>query len=292
MSVNGDVDLPANTTATVGQTSLLGSLHIELAAPTDAPAEGKLHGGSLIPLRSGGSYPTTEQTLAVASALLNGGGLGQLQDITKELSVALGGGRDQELRHLLTSLDEFIGHLDAQKSDIIAATDSLNTLTGKFADQKPVVDHALDTIPNALAVLKDQRDNLAVALDEFGKLSALAASAVGQTKENLIKELHQIAPVLRSLADAGPALTRALSLATYPFPVDTLNNFIRGDYVNLTAVIDMTLSRLDSGIFTGTRFEGDLTELELQWGRTIGQLPSPYTRANPLVAPYHLDQGP
>ena len=32
MSINGDVDLPANATATVGQTSLLGSLHVELAA--------------------------------------------------------------------------------------------------------------------------------------------------------------------------------------------------------------------------------------------------------------------
>ena len=27
-------------------------------------------------------------------------------------------------------------------------------------------------------------------------------------------------------------------------------------------------------------------------GRTIGQVPSPYTARNPLVVPYHLDQGP
>ena len=47
-----------------------------------------------------------------------------------------------------------------------------------------------------------------------------------------------------------------------------------------------------SGLFTGTRWEGNLTELEMQWGRTIGQLPSPYTKANPLVVPYSFDQGP
>jgi phospholipid/cholesterol/gamma-HCH transport system substrate-binding protein len=98
---------------------------------------------------------------------------------------------------------------------------------------------------------------------------------------------------LRSLANAGPALTRSLSmLATFPFPNETLENWVRGDYGNLTAVIDLTLSRLDSSFFTGTRWEGDLTLLELQWGRTIGQMPSPYTGGNPLVAPYHLDQGP
>ena len=60
----------------------------------------------------------------------------------------------------------------------------------------------------------------------------------------------------------------------------------------MTAIIDLTLSRLDASFFTGTRWEGNLTELEMQWGRTIGQLPSPYTRVNPLVAPYRFDQGP
>jgi phospholipid/cholesterol/gamma-HCH transport system substrate-binding protein len=51
------------------------------------------------------------------------------------------------------------------------------------------------------------------------------------------------------------------------------------------------LSRIDSSLFTGTRYEGNLTNLEMQWGRTIGQLPSPYTARNPLVAPYRWDQG-
>ncbi len=50
MKLNGNVELPANATATLGQTSLLGSLHIELAPPTDVPPEGNLREGSLIPL--------------------------------------------------------------------------------------------------------------------------------------------------------------------------------------------------------------------------------------------------
>jgi phospholipid/cholesterol/gamma-HCH transport system substrate-binding protein len=99
--------------------------------------------------------------------------------------------------------------------------------------------------------------------------------------------------VLESLANAGPSLTRSLSLIpTFPFPNETIEKWQRGDYANLTAIVDLTLSRIDAGIFTGTRFEGDLTELELQWGRTIGQFPSPYTKANPLTVPYRWDQGP
>jgi len=142
-------------------------------------------------------------------------------------------------------------------------------------------------------VLNAQRDNLAEALNQLGKLSALAADSVNQTKENLVKELKDIGPVLESLANAGPALTRSLSFfSTFPWPKETITNWVRGDYANLTAVIDLTLSRLDQSLFTGTRFEGNLTKLELQWGRTIGQMPSPYTAGNPLTALYRLDQGP
>lgn len=292
MKLNGDVNLPANATATVGQTSLLGSLHIELASPSDVPAQGKLHRGSLIPLSRGGAFPATEQTLAALSLLLNGGGIGQIQDITTAFSTAFAG-REQDLKSLITQLDQFIAKLNGESSDIIAATDSLNNLVGQLAAQKPVLDKALRTIPDALSVLKDQRNNLAEALDTFGKFSALTADSVNQVKDNLIKELRAVGPVLDSLANAGPALTRSLSfLATYPWPKETLTNWVRGDYANLTAIIDLTLSRIDSSLFTGTRWEGNLTELEMQWGRTIGQLPSPYTAGNPLIVPYQRNQGP
>jgi phospholipid/cholesterol/gamma-HCH transport system substrate-binding protein len=291
MRINGDVDLPANSTAKLGQTSLLGSLHIELAPPVSVPPEGKLHNGSLIPLASASAYPSTDQTLAAVSLLLNGGGVGQVQDITAAFATAFAG-REQDLKSLITQLDEFVRHLNDQTGDIIAATESFNDLVGQFADQKPVLDKAIRTIPDALAVLSDQRNNLVTAVDAFGKFSALATDTVNQTKGALTQEFKDIAPVLESLANAGPALTRSLSfLATYPWPKETITKWVRGDYANLSLVVDLTLSRLDSSFFVGTRWEGNLTELELQWGRTIGQMPSPYTAGNPLVVPYRWDQG-
>jgi phospholipid/cholesterol/gamma-HCH transport system substrate-binding protein len=298
MTLNGDVVLPANATAKVGQTSLLGSQHIELSPPKDAAPEGRLKDGSVIPLSASGAYPTTEQTLAALSLLLNGGGLANVQDITQAFSTAFTG-REAELRSLIEQLDVFISNANAQKDDIIAAAQSLNNLVGQLAADKPVIDEALRTVPDALKVLSDQRNQLADALTQLGKFSALAADSVNQTKESLVAELRDLGPVLQSLADAGPALTRSLSfLTTYPFPKETITNWMRGDYANLTLIVDATLSRLDQGMFTGTRWECDLTELELQWGRTIGQLPSPcsggnpYTPGNPLTAPYRWDQGP
>lgn len=292
MRINGDVMLPANAIATVGQTSLLGTMYIELGQPTDALPQGRLQNGSLIPLSHAGAYPTTEQVLSVASMFLNGGALGRVQDITSALNRAFSG-REFDFRGLVEQLNDFIDHLNHQKDDIITTTSSLNTLVKQIADQKPMVDKALRTIPDALASLSQRRSNLAEALDQVGKFSALAADSVDNTKQSLIREFQAAGPVLESLANSGPALTRSLSmLATFPWPKETITKWFRGDAANITMILDLTLSRLDSSLFTGTRWEGNLTQLEVQWGRTIGQLPSPATTANPLVVPYHKDEGP
>ncbi len=292
MRLNGNVELPENATATVGQTSLLGTLHIELAAPTGTAPVGRLHQGSLIPLEHAGAYPTTEQTLASVSALLNGGGLGQIQDITDAFSTAFAG-RDHDLRGLIDQVNTFTTHLNDQRDDIIRASESFNRLVGQFAAQKPVLDKALKTFPQGINALNRNKDQLAEATMTIGRFLAILADMANRSSDAFVRELKQLAPTVEALANAGPSLTRALSgLLTYPWPKEVIGNWVRGDYANLTAIIDLTLSRIDSSMFTGTRWEGDLTQLEMQWGRTIGVMPSPYTAGNPLIAPYHLDQGP
>jgi len=306
LRLNGDVSLPANVTAKVGQTSLLGTMHVELDPPTDGVPEGLLHNGSLIPLANAGAYPTTEQTLSVAAMFLNGGGLGKVQDITRAFNTAFAG-REDDLRDLIGRAEEFTGHVQEQTGDIIRANDSVDKLVSQFAEQKPVLDNAFHTIPDALRILADQRSDLTEALDRLGKFSAVSAASVNQTKHAFVEELKDFGPVLDSLADAGPALTRSLSLfTTFPWPKENISKIFRGDATNASLIFDFTLSRLDTANFTGSRFECNLTELELQWGRTIGQLPSPCTAGgpgrpghrkafnpgNPLIMPYHADQGP
>ena len=147
-------------------------------------------------------------------------------------------------------------------------------------------------------MLKDQRNNLADALAQLGKFSALAADSVNQTKDALVQELKDLGPVLESAGQRrSRADPRAELPAHLPVPQGDAHNWMRGDYANLTLIVDLTLSRIDQGFFTGTRWECDLTWLELQWGRTIGQFPSPCTAGgpgtagNPLVAPVPLGSG-
>lgn len=134
--LDAGVALPANATARIGTTSLLGSYHIELAAPKHDAPQGRLREGSLIPLSRGGAYPSTEQTLAALSLVLNGGGLGQVQDITEALSTAFRG-REHDVRSLIAQLDSFTATLDDQSDDIIEATESLNRLVGSSPNSSP-----------------------------------------------------------------------------------------------------------------------------------------------------------
>ena len=132
ISVKPDVVVPANAVASVGQTSLLGSMHVELNPPPGEAPSGRLEPGATIPLDKTSKYPSTEETLASLSLVINTGGLAQLGDIIHNLNGALSG-RQQQVRELLTRLDTFVGTLDDQRDNVVASIQSLNRLADTFA---------------------------------------------------------------------------------------------------------------------------------------------------------------
>ena len=135
-------------------------------------------------------------------------------------------------------------------------------------------------------MLNDQRDNLADALDKFGKFSALAADSVNQTKDSLVQELKDLGPVLESLANAGPALTRSLSLlSTFPWAKETITNGSAVTTRTSPLVVDLTLSRLDNGVV----HRNTVGRRSHRTGDAVGPNdrsdPQPYTAGNPLIDP-------
>ncbi|MFI9410363.1 MCE family protein [Nocardia gamkensis] len=256
VKLNPDVQLPANAVAKIGQTSLLGSNHLELAEPTDQAPEGRLRAGDVIPLARAGTYPTTEQVLSSLSVVLNGGGVAQLETITHELNAALTG-REEAIRDLLPQLNELTTNLDRQTGDIIAAMSGLDRLGGQLAEQRDVVAAAIEQIHPALTVLADRRANITRALTALGELSDVVRRIVDASGEDLKANLRSLVPALKSLSDTGGDLTEALKiLATFPFPMKNLDHAIKGDYLNLFMTVDITGKRLDSNFLTGTPLGG------------------------------------
>ena len=276
VSVQPDVVVAANAVATVGQTSLLGSMHLALDPPLGEQPTGSLQPGSTIPLKRSSTYPSTEQTLSSLSLVVNGGGLTQIADIVHNFTAALDG-RAVQIRDLLIRMNNVVGILDNQRDNIVATIGALNNVAGTFAAQRNVLVEALDRIPPALDVLVEQRPQITTAMKKLGNFSDVANRLINDSQAELVRNLKNLEPTVRALADVGPDLVTALSyLPTYPYTQEFIDRGIRGDYMNQFIVFDFTISRLKSGILLGTR-----------WGEPGASLvPAP---GDPWYSSYTLD---
>ncbi|MER7012380.1 MCE family protein [Saccharopolyspora sp. NPDC000359] len=241
--VNGDVQLPANATARLRQSSLLGEKYVELAGPPEPqPPVGRLADGDLIDRASTGRNPEVEEVLGALSMLLNGGGVAQIQNITKELNAALEG-RESDVRSLLSNLDELVSGLDAQRDDITRALDSVNRLSARLNEQRGSIDTALRDLEPGLRVLNEQRTQLVDMLKALDRLSVVATDVVNRSGDDLVHNLDQLAPVLQQLTAAGDSLPRSLEvLLTFPFPDNVVDGIQNSDYVNLYTNADLNLT--------------------------------------------------
>ena len=276
ISVKRDVVIPANVVASIGQTSLLGSMHLELNPPLGQPGVGRLRPGATIPLSRSSAYPSTEQTLSSLSLVVNGGGLGQIGDIIHNFSAALAG-RGGAVRDLINRFDTFVGILDQQRDNIIASITALDQLAGTFAAQHDVITEALRKLPPALNVLIKERPRLTAALDHLRTFSNTATGVINDTQADLVRNLKNLEPTIKGLADVGPNLDLALAaLTVFPFTQNFVDRAIRGDYFNLHVDLDLTIPKLKSGLFLGTH-----------WGQLDEQLiPAP---GDPFYLQYTLD---
>ncbi|MGB3331821.1 MAG: MCE family protein [Mycobacterium sp.] len=254
IAVNPGVEVPANAVATVGQTSLLGSMHLALNPPIGQAPTGQLKSGAKIPLSDSSTYPSTEQTLSSLAVLVNGGGLGQIGDIIHNFSASMAG-REGDIRDLIVRLDHFTGALDRQRNNIVEAIEEMNRTATTFAGQRDTINRALNKIPPAIDVLIKERPTFVTALTKLGQFGDLSAGLVNDSGHQLVSDLIHIEPALRSLADIGPELNSAVAYASaFPYGPNAIERAVRGDFLNLFAVFDLTKPRLKRAMFAGTQW--------------------------------------
>lgn len=273
LEIDPDAQIPANASAKLAQTSVLGSQYLELTVPTGEEAVGTLGDGDEIPLERTSQYPSTEEVLSALSLVLNGSGLEQIRTVTTELNRVLGG-REESLRSLFGNLEAFVGGVDQQRDDIVRAIDGLDRLGAELASQNGTIDRGITTIQPAMQVLDDQQKQLTTMLNDVGKFGEVATKVLDSSKDDLDSNLRALQPILSQLAAAGNSLPEALKIAgTIPFPVTTTQRAVRGDYVNLFLTLDVSAATIG--------------------GKVLGSIPlaalaglNPARQAaNPLLAP-------
>jgi phospholipid/cholesterol/gamma-HCH transport system substrate-binding protein len=249
LRIDQGVKLPANASATIRQSSLLGEKFVALAAPAGQPAQGSLADGALIPLSRTSRTAEVEEVLGALGLLLGGGGLAQLKTINEELTTALAG-RESTAQDLLRQLNTFLAGLDAQKSDIARAIDALDRFSAHLTEQKTTIGAAIDALAPGLTVLAQQREQLTGALTALSSLSTVGTRVVNESRDATLASLQALRPLLDQLVRAGNDLPKALNfMLTYPFPPN-VTGAISGDFVNLHATLDLNGATILANLLT------------------------------------------
>ena len=285
LDLQPDVKLPENSLAKIGQTTLLGSQHVQLDPPPD-PSPQPLKNGDTIPLKNSSAFPTTERVLASVATVVRGGGIPNLEVIQTEINNLLTGRADQ-IREFLNRLDTFTDGLNQQRNDITRAIDSTNRLLTIVANRNNTLDRVLTEFPPLIKHFADTRDLFADAVESLGRISNAADAALGPSSANLHTNLQNLQRPLKELGKASPYLIGALKFTlTAPFNIENVPKAVRGDYINVSLLVDLTLSALDNGVLTGTGISGVLRALEQAWGRDPAtMIPDLRFTPNPHDAP-------
>jgi phospholipid/cholesterol/gamma-HCH transport system substrate-binding protein len=242
MALQPDVRLPDNAVAAIRQTSLLGEKYVALLPGAEVP-QGRLSDGDHIPLARTGRNPEVEEVLGALSLLLHGGGIAQLQTVSRELNKVMNG-RQERLGAMFRELDTLVGFLDEQRAQIFRAMEGLNRLTRTLNAERRTFTEALDTMGPALRVLADQRRLLMRMLDGLSELGRVGTRVVNRTSENTLAALRHLQPILTRLDQAGDALPRSIELiVSFPFPDEALE-VIHGDFANTAARVNIDIAEL------------------------------------------------
>jgi phospholipid/cholesterol/gamma-HCH transport system substrate-binding protein len=246
LRVRDDVELPDNAIADIRQVSLLGEKYVAIEAPESGASDRRLGEGDHIPLSATGRNPEVEEVLGALSFLLSGGGVAQLGTIVEELNHVMSG-RENRLRVLLGSLEDFVGTLDAQKADIIRALEAMNNLTATLNAERRTVTDALDATGPAIEVLADQEAELVEMLSSLDRLGVVGTRVIRASRRDLIRSLEHLEPVLTELNAAGDELAPGLNLlVSFPFPKEA-SEVVKGDYANTSIRAEISLDNFLTG---------------------------------------------
>jgi phospholipid/cholesterol/gamma-HCH transport system substrate-binding protein len=214
MAVQQKVVLPKGTTAELRQATPLGDVFVALHLPK---GDGEpLREGDTIPISATSSAATVEDTLAALSALVNGGGLGQLKTIIREVNTALDG-RGAQTAHLINELTTTLVTLNQRTNDIDRILNSTASLTETAKQRQGTIDAAFAELSPALKVLSGQTDRLTKVLTEVSQVSDLGNKIVNQTQDQLRSVLRDLGPVLDGFnglqSSLGPTLANMIQVS-------------------------------------------------------------------------------
>lgn len=217
MKIKNSTKLPAGTTATVAFDTPLGEDFIQLTAPTVTTAASYLKNGAAIPEQDTVTAPSVEKAFGALGALLNGGGINQLQTIISQTNLALNGNQSK-IRNLVQVLNETVTSFAQNTPSIDAALDSIAALTKTLNQNSGTITQGIASLGPAVSLLSSQNQSLDDLVSQLDNLSTVSNDIITASSSGTIDTVDQLFPLLTQLVNVkgqiAPALTAINELET------------------------------------------------------------------------------
>lgn len=209
MRIRDSVRLPVGTTAQIRFDTPLGEDYV-LLQPPPSPARGRFLGnGAVLTESQTTTAPSVEDTLGALGALLNGGGIDQLQTIIDQTNKALDANR-APIHSLINSLNTTVGSFASNATYLDNALAAMGNLSQVLNQGSGFIVGGIDALQPAVAVLSSENADLNQLLKQLNQLSAVANNVLDRSAGGTVSTLQQLTPVLHQLSavqnQLGPAL--------------------------------------------------------------------------------------
>ena len=233
LTFNNGVRIPADVSASIARTTILGDQFVQLTVPKSQIGAGA---GTAPQLANGATIAHTttvadvEQFIAAGSEVF-----GAISTTELEQIIEAGGegftGQAASLKSFLTNLTNVVNVYAQHTSDITAAVNGLNQLTSTLAPQTGTTTKALDNLAQTAQVLAQNSQQFETLLQSIDNLSSQGRSILETYYPQIVTQLQTLQAVSSQLAQHQSDLAGLLS--EIPVADTELPNAVRNGYVQL-----------------------------------------------------------
>jgi len=277
LRIDDSYHVPRGSTAEIRFDNPLGDQYVELTKPK-VDTQGYLPPGSRLALTATSAAPTVEDTLGGLATVLNGGGIGNIQEIAHELNEMFHGNQAQ-IRDLLEKLNTAATDLAGGIGSVDAALDAVNALATQLNADDTTLPEGIKALSEAIGVLAGQNtqfNQLLAGLSDFGKAGNKVIAVSGK---QTVKALKKLLPVVNQIVASDAEITPALhNLQTLEAQIPKVT---RGGYAHVSIRLPVSVSSapstLDSSAKAAALLRAPVTSLMTGMGPLTTADPGPST---------------
>ena len=233
LSFDNGVRIPANVSAAINRSTILGDQFVELVVPKRetgpaAASAPQLADGARIAHTS--TVPDVEQFVAAGSEVF-----GAISTTELEQIIEAGGqgftGQEASLKAFLTDLTTVASGYAQHTSDITQAVNGLNSLSASLAPTSGATATALSNLAQTVAILAKNSSQFETLLQSLDTLSLQGRSILENYYPQIVTQLQTLQAVSSQLAQHQSDLAGLLS--EIPVADNALPQAVRNGYVQL-----------------------------------------------------------